>query len=235
MTTQHERYNLKKIGKFNDIDQKHTVSDDIKNLIIKQTKIEKPNICADEMKKKIDDKKLEKEEELTVCHSKRTNQPYKGIIKNFDYSKPINNKDDLVIHKVSEQDKKHFDAEKDKFDKKKKDQDNELNNIYSLDNENKHIENFAYQHQYKFQKKIAPEGEDELRTDRIEFYEKEQRELINSKEKISDILNDLICSGGLSDNLETINYDKINVDDLEKALIEKFGKEEYEKLMKELK
>ena len=57
----------------------------------------------------------------------------------------------------------------------------------------------------------------------------------DSKKKIDDILINLIDSGVLSENLENINYDKIDVDELEKTLIKEFGEEEFSKLMKEIK
>ena len=40
--------------------------------------------------------------------------------------------------------------------------------------------------------------------------------------------------GALSENMENIDYDKIDADDLEKKLIKEYGKEKYEEMMKNL-
>ena len=44
----------------------------------------------------------------------------------------------------------------------------------------------------------------------------------------------LIDSGILSENMESIDYDKINTKDLEIKLKNLFGDEEFEKILKEL-
>jgi hypothetical protein len=56
----------------------------------------------------------------------------------------------------------------------------------------------------------------------------------HSKKKIDDILINLIDTGVLSENLSTINYDKIDVDELEKILKKEFGEEEFLKLLGEI-
>jgi len=80
---------------------------------------------------------------------------------------------------------------------------------------------------------LESNDESDLRTDRIEFYKKEQNKLDDSKKKIDDILLNLIDSGVLSENLDSINYDKINAKELESTLKNIFGEEEFNKLIKE--
>ena len=78
-----DSHNLKKIQKLNNIDQKYN-KDNLLDLIIKPEKIEKPNINILQV---ASIREHEGEKELEECIKKRTNFPYKGIIKNFDYTK----------------------------------------------------------------------------------------------------------------------------------------------------
>ena len=226
-------YNMKKIKKFNNIDQMYN-QDDLKNLIIKPQKIEKPNI---NIKSLIDSKELNNANELAECVKKRVNEPYKGIIKDFDYSKiREKHEEDLIVHKVTDADKdlKVFDNKLDTFHNKIEEQNEKIRDTYSLDKKTEHKKEFDYQHKYKYRVKIDSTGDDDLRVDRIEFYKKEQNKIEESKKKIDDILLNLIDSGILSENMDSIDYNKIDTDDLENKLKKVFGDEEFEKILKEL-
>ncbi len=226
-------YNIKKIKQFNNIDQLHN-KDDIKNLIIKPEKIEKPNL---NIKSLIDERVSTNNRELEDSKKKMVNNPYKGIIKDFNYEKKIKEQKDLIVHKVTEQDKdkKKFDANMGNFKEKNNTIDNEIKDIYSLDKKNEHKKDFEYQHKYKYRNKLETNSEEsDLRVDRIEFYKKEQQKLEDNKKKIDNILLDLIDSGVLSDNLDSINFDKIDADKLADTLKTTFGEEEFNKLLKEL-
>ena len=122
----------------------------------------------------------------------------------------------------------------DNFEKTISDQNKDIKDTYSLDKKTEHKKEFDYQHKYKYRVKLDTNDEDDLRTDRIEFYKKEQNKIEDNKKKIDDILLNLIDSGILSENMESINYDKINTNELENTLKNVFGDEEFEKLMKEL-
>jgi hypothetical protein len=231
MANLRESYNLKKIQKFNKIDQAHD-KDSLKEMIIKPEKIEKPNLNIENLVK---NRESDGKKELDECVKKRTNQPYKGIIKNFDYNRKFEKKEDLIVHKVTDEDKVNFDKDIEKYKSKKEEQNKEIDNTYSKDKKNEHKKEFEYQHKYKYRSKLDNGTESDLRVDRIEFYKKEQEKMEDSKKKIDDILINLIDSGVLSENLDTINYDKIDVDELEKTLIKEFGEEEFSKLLKEIK
>jgi hypothetical protein len=224
---------MKKIKKFNNIDQMYN-KDDLKNLIIKPQKIEKPNI---NIKSLIDTKEINNKNELNECLKKRINEPYKGIIKDFDYSKiREKHEEDLVVHTVTDADKdiKLFDEKMDTFHNKIEQQNKNIQDTYSLDKKTEHKKEFDYQHKYKYRVKIDSTGDDELRVDRIEFYKKEQSKVEENKKKIDDILLNLIDSGILSENMESIDYNKIDTDELENKLKKVFGDEEFEKILKEL-
>ena len=101
---------------------------------------------------------------------------------------------------------------------------------------NEHKKQFEYQHKYKYRNKLdSTNSNNDIRTDRIEFYKKEQQKNEESKQKINDILLNLIDSGVISENLDSINYDKINIDELEKKLKQEFGEDEFNKLMLDIK
>jgi hypothetical protein len=231
MANSRESYNLKKIQKFNKIDQSHD-KDSLKQMIIKPEKIEKPNLNIENLVK---NRESDGKKELDECMKKRTNQPYKGIIKNFDYNRKFENKEDLIVHKVTDEDKIHFEEDIVNYKSKKEKQNEEIDNTYSKDKKNEHKKKFEYEHKYKHRTKLDNNTEPDLRIDRIEFYKKEQEKMEDSKKKLDDILINLINDGALSENMETIDYDKIDVDELEKTLIKEFGEEEFSKLLKEIK
>ena len=223
---------MKKMKKFNNVDQMYN-QNDLKNLIIKPQKIEKPNINIDSL---IDNKKNCNDKDLNESLKKRVNEPYKGIIKNFDYTKiREKHEEDLIVHKVNEQDKNEtiFNADMGIFHNKIEKQNKDIKDVYSMDKKNEHKKEFDYQLKYKYRTKIDS-GDDDLRVDRIEFYKREQSKIEENKKKIDDILLNLIDSGILSDNLESIDYNKINTNELENKLKNVFGEDEFNKILKEL-
>ena len=225
-------YNMRKMKKFNNIDQMYN-QNDFKNLILKPQKIEKPNINLNSL---INSKEQSNLTDLKESIKKRINEPYKGIIKNFDYSKiREKHEEDLIVHKVNEEDKniKVFDSNMCLFHNKIEKQNKDIKDTYSIDKKTEHKKEFDYQHKYKYRTKIDS-GDNDLRVDRIEFYKKEQSKIEDNKKKIDDILLNLIDSGILSENLESIDYDKVNTDDLENKLKNVFGEDEFNKILKEL-
>ena len=225
-------YNMRKMKKFNNIDQMYN-QNDFKNLILKPQKIEKPNINLDSL---INNKEQSNTTDLKESIKKRTNEPYKGIIKNFDYSKiREKHEEDLIVHKVNEgdKDKKIFDTNMNVFHNKIEKQNKDIKDTYSIDKKTEHKKEFDYQHKYKYRTKIDS-GDNDLRVDRIEFYKKEQSKIEDNKKKIDDILLNLIDSGILSENLESIDYDKVDTNDLENKLKNVFGEDEFNKILKEL-
>ncbi|AYV80036.1 MAG: hypothetical protein Gaeavirus6_11 [Gaeavirus sp.] len=233
MNNSRDTYNLKRIQKFNKIDQAYD-KDSLKDLIIKPEKIIKPNINIESM---INTREASSKQELEDCIKKRVNLPYKGIIsiKDFNYNQVLKKSEDLIIHKVTEDDKKHADSNLANYTAKIKTHNDELTDKYSMNKETEHKKEFEYQHKYKYRNKLENNTESDLRTDRIEFYKKEQEKIEDHKKKMDDILMNLIDSNIISEDLSTINYDKIDIAQLEKTLKTQFGEKEYSKLLNELK
>jgi len=224
---------MKKIKKFNSVDHAYN-TEDLKNLILKQENIEKPNI---DIKALANQREKINLIEFKESEKKRVNNPYKGIIKDFNYDQKLKKQEDLIIHKVTQGDK-----DKDQFDQKMgvyktniTSHNDEIKEVYSIDKKNQHKKVFEYQHKYKYRTKLDNNNEEaDLRVDRIDFYKKEQQKLEDNKKKIDNILMDLIDVGILSDSMDSINFDKIDADKLAETLKKTFGHEEYEKLIKEL-
>jgi len=226
-------YNINKIKKFNNIDQQYN-QDELKNIILQPMKIEKSIV---DFKSLINNKTINNEKDFKESINKRVNEPYKGIIKNFDYSKiRAKHEEDLIVHKVTnlDKDKNLFNDKMKIFKTEIKTQNNDIKNIYSLNKVTEHKKEFDYQHKYKYRTKLDSNNDDDLRIDRIEFYKKEQSKAEENKKKIDDILFNLIDSGILSENLDSIDYNKINTKDLELTLKNAFGEEDFEKLLKEI-
>lgn len=234
MSVVRDNYNLKKIQKFNNIDKTHNTSN-LKEMIIKPEKILKPSLDMDCL---IKNRELQGKKELDECIKKRENKPWKGIIQNYNYDRKFEKQEDLIVHKVTTNDKLEGAFEKDieNYNSKIQTQNKEINDTYSKEKQTEHKKKFEYQHKYKFTHKLTDNNDnDNLQKDRIEFYKKEQQKMEDSKKKIDDILLSLIDTGALSENLDTIDYDKINIEELEKTLIKEFGEDEFSKLMNEIK
>ena len=95
------------MAKMNEIERmrgKIKVNDDqLKNAIIKPIEVEKTD--SRELLGKFREVSNKLESELKEHWAKRTNQPYKNILKNEDYTKNFRKKEDLIVHKVSSLDK----------------------------------------------------------------------------------------------------------------------------------
>lgn len=155
-------------------------------------------------KKKIVEKYIEKENkfegDLTEAWSKRTNMPYKNIIKNDDYKKNIKKSDDLIVHKVSAEDKKGVNEKLNKHLKDLNDHDNQLKVIYSTSNEIKHIKKFEYNHKYKFRVRSVNSSHENLKKSRMDDLKKEEKSNKEYVIKLDSIINDLKNEGILEEN-----------------------------------
>ena len=229
-----EIYNIKKIEHLNNIDNKYN-NENLQKLIIQSEKIVKPNI---DINKSVKKKESENKIDFKKCEKNRVNNPYKCIIKNFNYDKKIDDDKDLIVYTVNkkDKDKNTFNKNLKKHNVNKKKIDKDIEETYGLDNKNKHKKKFDYNHTYKYRSKIEEDSNDnDLRVDRVEHYKKQQQEMEDNKKKIDNILLGLIKTGAISDNLDSINYDKIDTNDFEETLKSAFGEVEFNKLCLELK
>ena len=140
----------------------------------------------------------------------RTNQPYKNVIKKelFDndykkyyrediFKKDINNRTELLVHKVI----KNIDADEDILEaeflliQEILDKHNgELKNIYSSSNENKYKKEFEYAQKYRYRLEYNPKDSEELK----DFYKKEQKKINKEKKMLEQIIDMLVEDNDLT-------------------------------------
>lgn len=218
--------NMKRMKYLQDLKKKQLMerlkninNDDIKNYVIKPKKL---NVMS---KEKIDMnnkyKSLSQMYENTDNYKKktkniwdkRTNNPYKNIIKDADYSIKVKSDKDLIIHKVTDEDKddvileKQFEKFGDTIDKHNK----ELKNMYSQSKELSHKKDFEYNHRYKYRVKFSTKDHDKLKQDKIEQYKDEQKKMESNKKKLDDIYESMLNNDMFSEEeLKHINNSNNN-------------------------
>ena len=160
---------------------------EISNYVICPIKVEK--ISSNEFNNELSQKENEYIDEknnkkLKEFWDGRTNMPYKNILKNEDYSKDFKSKKDLIVHKVTNEDKLGI---IDKFKEHKKvidEQDDQLKITYSKDEKLKHKKDFQYKNVYKYRLKHNPKDYNELK----DIYKKEQDSVEKEEKKIENLI-----------------------------------------------
>lgn len=199
---------------------------------------------------------------LVEWYSGRKNVPYKNILKDENYKKEFKNKDDLIVHKVTQLDK-----DRDKLKKEFKlltklleVHDGEIKVIYSLSEESKHKEQFNYTNYYKNTIKYDPKNYGDLK----KFYNKEQKKINKNNKRMDEMLEMMLASNQFTkDEIEELkksgdiigidvsndventsvtfdndvqkHHDAIELEkQLEKQLRKELGKEKYNELMSQI-
>lgn len=230
-----DNYLMKKITICNDINKQFSKSKTDIGISISSEKVDR--LQTEKLKKMLSERENEYKKYIDDVDNKvikRNNLPYKGIIKNYNYDREIK-ETDITIYKVNATDKdaSTFANKKKTYDEVKQKEDTDIKNEYSETKKSSHEKKFIHEHKHKYCAKIDS-GNDNIRVDRIEFYKKEQAKQDENKKKIDNIISSLIDTGAISSNAESINYDKIDTDSLEKTLKATFGEEEYKKMMLEM-
>lgn len=198
-----EMQQVKHINKMNELNNKYD-KEKIRESVIKPIRIEKNKKDRFELDNKW--KEAEKNyrdntgknygNEIQEYWKKRTNQPYKNIIKNEDVSKKnFKSKDDLIVHRVTKKDKEGVDESYNKLQQNLEKHDDELQTIYSTDKRNEHKKKFEYNHVYKYRIQYDPKDHDKLKQDRIKYYKDRQKKEEEGKRTIDNILETLINDG----------------------------------------
>lgn len=134
---------------------------------------------------------------LKQLWNKRTNQPYKRIMYKENWEKKIDKEDDLIVHTVTkkDKDKKKLKKTYKKLLKINKEDNKQIAEIYSTDNEMKHMKNFQYSHVYKYRLKHNAKNHEDM----TKIYKEEQRKLHKEKNEIQSALTMLLNSDILPD------------------------------------
>ncbi|AYV77246.1 MAG: hypothetical protein Barrevirus23_3 [Barrevirus sp.] len=207
---------IKQMERLNELDLS-VDKDKIRESIIKPIKIEKNKQDRVELEKKwkesennyMDSSGKDFGQEVRQYWAKRTNQPYKNIMKNEDYTKKIASDKDLIVHRVTSKDKEGVEEGYIDLKGKLEKHDDELKVIYSTSKKNEHKKKFEYNHVYKYrmqdqQGENKGKDHEDLKEDRIKYYKAQQKkEEIGKKKK--DILFDALISDGIFDKEELAN------------------------------
>ena len=249
---------IKRLEKIKELDKMKMDDDKIREYVIHPEKIIKNK--DDNEKINVNYNLLEKmyqsEESFKSGANKfwndRTNEPYKNIIKDTKYyeqflteqkRKKLDNKDELIVHKVTLADKDEDLLEEEWYDKEQKIEkhDNELKMIYSTSKEAEHKKKFEYNHKYKYRMKYDPSDHSEMKKDKIEYYKKEQEKHEKNNKKMEDIIEEILEKDLLStDQLKKLginnidNTIEVDMEQLESKLKEQYGSNIFDEKIKQV-
>lgn len=216
-----EMHQVKQINKMNDLTNKYD-KEKVRESVIKPIRIEKnkkdryelENQWKDAEKNYRDKSGKDYGSEIQEYWKKRTNQPYKNIIKNDDVAnKQFKSKDDLIVHRVTKKDKEGVDESYGALTQNLEKHDNELKSIYSISKKNEHKKKFEYNHVYKYRIQYDPKDHDKLKQDRIKYYKDRQKKEEEGRKTVDNILETLINDGIFDKNelsIVSLNIDNNN-------------------------
>ncbi|ARF09465.1 hypothetical protein Indivirus_1_88 [Indivirus ILV1] len=216
-----EMQQMKQLEKLNEVELTMD-KEKIKESIIRPIKIEKNKQEKQELEKKWKESENNYRDktgrdygpEIKQYWSKRTNQPYKNIMKNEDYTKKISSDKDLIVHRVTNKDKEGVEEGFVDLQHKLEKHDDELKVIYSVSKKNEHKKKFEYNHVYKYRIQHDAKDHDELKEDKIKYYKDQQKKEEIGKKKL-DVLLDTLVSDGIfnKDEITGLSLDKNKYND----------------------
>ena len=169
-----------------------------------------------EQKYKIINETIEKEKKYNNIIDNKTgnilkidNTPYKQIMTNIQYGGEDYKKNhkietfqnDIIVHKVSEQDKdiSIFNEQLNGIKSQVTTHDNKLKKIYSSEKQEEYTKQFEYRKKCILNNNIDQLDHSDIKKDRIKFYEKQQKELEIDNAKVINIVQDLKNTGIITD------------------------------------
>jgi len=170
----------------------------LRDAVIKPIKLNQNNMR--ELDNKVKNAEKTYKPVLNRYWNTRTNQPYKNIIKDrkhidkFINKKQIDEKE-LVVHKVTEEDKKGVEKKLKTFEGNLEKHNDELKVIYSSSKKTEHLKKFKYNHVSKYRIKHNSTSHKEMKKDRIEQFKKEQKKIHKGEEEKDAILETLVNTG----------------------------------------
>lgn len=186
---------MEKLNEYNDVDKNK-----IKELVIQPKKLD--TMSKPDLDKRWKDQEKTYKTTLEQYWEKKTNTPYKGILKQENYNFKIEKGNDLVVHRVTVKDKNKEEVETryDKITNEIKKHDGELKVIYATSKENEHKKKFDYVHVYKYRVQHTggddeKKGHDSIKQDRLKYYKDQQKKEEAGKQKMDTILDKLVGEG----------------------------------------
>ena len=120
--------------------------------------------------------------------SKRTNEPYKNILKDEDWRKDFKKEDDLIVHKVTDLDKIGLMDDYKTLVDLIEVHDGELKVIFSSSKETEHKKAFKFVQKYKYRMKYDPKDYNDLK----DYYKKEQKKFDREQKHIDNVISRLM-------------------------------------------
>lgn len=120
--------------------------------------------------------------------SKRTNEPYKNILKDEDWRKDFKKEEDLIVHKVTDLDKVGLMDDYEALIALIEVHDGELKVIFSSSKETEHKKAFKFVQKYKYRMKYDPKDYNDLK----DYYKKEQKKFDKEQKRIDDVISRLM-------------------------------------------
>jgi len=165
--------------------------------------------------------------ELVKLWNNRTNIPYKGIIKNDDYKKKIKSTNDLIVHKVTNEDKIGLLKQYKELELVLKNHNNQLSIIYNKSKELDHKKKFKYNNSYKFRLKHDPQNFNKIK----ELHKNEQNKIEKEQTKIDNLISSLIDNDILNNDekkniMEDINKYQENINNFNNKIKEELDIDE---------
>lgn len=195
----------------------------LEKLLIDQVKIDRGNKY--ELGKKFKEINTNKDSDLKNYWKERKNIPYKVILKDQDFNKNVKVKEDLIIHKISKNDKNEEALNTDyiKYKNNKKNHDEQLNTIYNENQKEKHTKDFEYKNKMVYSEKYNPKSHKELKESEVEYYKKEQERIEKGKkqkDELLDLIDNQIVIDEKSNNNNITTNTKENIKEIKNNIAE---------------
>jgi hypothetical protein len=156
--------------------------------VIAPIRVEKSD--ANEIARLFDDEAIKFTKEFIEANwwKERTNAPYKNILKDEDWKKKFNKKEDLIVHKVTDLDKVGLMEDYQKLVRLIEKHDGDLKVIFSASKETEYKKAFKFVQKYRDRVKYNPKDYNDLK----DYYKKEQKKYDREQKRIDEILTRLM-------------------------------------------
>jgi hypothetical protein len=179
-----------------------------------------------QLEKKYQRMEKAKENELTEHWNKRTNKPYKNIIKDEQHivkfthnPKRKINENELIVHEVTQKDRNINKLENDyeKLEDNVNVHNKELKEAYCDEKKMGHVEQFNYRYNFEDRQKSKTSDHGKLKGEKMKYYIEQQKKMDKGNIEKDEILrtletNEIFLGNGKSDNNDKSNKDKSNKD-----------------------
>jgi len=175
-----------KIKKIKNVSELGLSKEQIVEYVIAPIKIEKNDSREIEKFYSEESERLTKKYIEENWWKKRTNAPYKNILKDEDWTKNFKKEKDLIVHVVSKNDRIGLEEEYVQLMGLLEKHNNDIKIIYSTSQENEHKKHFKFVQKYRDRIKYNPKENSNI--DLKEYYKKAQKKYDNDQKRLDDAI-----------------------------------------------